>query len=434
MKLIYRIAVALTAALSVSVAVWAVLFYFAMVDEINDETDDSLVEYSSDLIRRSLAGVAMPSEDNGTNNAYYIREVSEDYAAHIKWMRFRDEEKFITAMSEYESARVIYRIFKDDDGYRELAVAVPTFEKNDLKRSIFRWMAVLYICLMVLIIGLSLWVVEYNMRPFKALLKWVEDFSPGKPREPLPSDSGIEEYRKLSDVIRKAAERLDNQFLEQKRFIGNASHELQTPLASCIHRIEMLLDSETLTEEQGRELVKVLHSLNHLVKLNRTLLMLTRIENGQFPDVKEMDFSVLADRSISMLEDVYRHRNIRVLKSVGSPFVFTINEQLAGVLVSNLFKNAFVHSPSGSEIRFEMSVSGFSVSNPGNAPLDREKIFTRFYQGQSGAEGSTGLGLAIVDSICRSYGLKVEYEFSEGRHIFSIISVSFHFPAPTLHR
>ena len=157
----------MTAALSVSVAVWAVLFYFAMVDEINDETDDSLVEYSSDLIRRSLAGVEMPSEDNGTNNAYYIREVSEDYAAHIKWMRFRDEEKFITAMSEYESARVIYRIFKDDDGYRELAVAVPTFEKNDLKRSIFRWMAVLYICLMVLIIGLSLWVVEYNMRPFK---------------------------------------------------------------------------------------------------------------------------------------------------------------------------------------------------------------------------------------------------------------------------
>ena len=61
----------MTAALSVSVAVWAVLFYFAMVDEINDETDDSLVEYSSDLIRRSLAGVEMPSEDNGTNNAYY---------------------------------------------------------------------------------------------------------------------------------------------------------------------------------------------------------------------------------------------------------------------------------------------------------------------------------------------------------------------------
>ena len=49
-----------------------------------------------------------------------------------------------------------------------------------------------------------------------------------------------------------------------------------------------------------------------------------------------------------------------------------------------------------------------------------DRIFTRFYHSQSPAEGSTGLGLAIVSSICRNYGLSVEYRFEAGRHVFSI--------------
>ena len=421
MNLIQRIALSLALALSLLISVWAVFFYFATMDEINDETDDSLVEYSSDLIRRMLAGAELPSEDNGTNNAYYIREVPENYVRNRDWIIIRDEDKFITEKSEYESARVIYRIFVDkDDVYHEIVVAIPTFEKDDLSRSIFWWAVILYVVLLVLVLGITLWVFAYNMRPFKALLKWLDDFVPGQPREPLPSDSGITEYRRLSDMIGKAAARLDNRFLEQKRFIGNASHELQTPLASCINRIEMILDSEVLTEEQGRELAKVLHSLNHLVRLNKTLLMLTRIENGQFPEETDVDFSVLADNSASMLEDIYGSRHMTVRKEIERPFVFRMNEHLAGVLVSNLFKNAFVHSPSSSEITVEMDSSGFSVSNPGQTPLDAERIFTRFYQGPSKVEGSTGLGLAMVDSVCRNCGLSVEYSFADGRHKFTI--------------
>ena len=148
--------------------------------------------------------------------------------------------------------------------------------------------------------------------------------------------------------------------------------------------------------------------------------MLTRIENGQFPEETDVDFSVLADNSASMLEDIYGSRHMTVRREIERPFVFRMNEHLAGVLVSNLFKNAFVHSPSSSEITVEMDSSGFSVSNPGQTPLDAERIFTRFYQGPSKVEGSTGLGLAIVDSVCRNCGLSVEYSFADGRHKFTI--------------
>ena len=71
-----------------------------------------------------------------------------------------------------------------------------------------------------------------------------------------------------------------------------------------------------------------------------------------------------------------------------------------------------------------MSSEGFSVSNEGAVPLDRDKIFTRFYRQSSDKDGSTGLGLAIVHSICQSYGLGLEYFWKSGWHIFHI-SVSF---------
>ena len=68
MKLLIKITASLAAAFTVLLALWAVFFYFATMDEINDETDDSLIDYSDGLIIRKLAGVELPSEDNGTNN------------------------------------------------------------------------------------------------------------------------------------------------------------------------------------------------------------------------------------------------------------------------------------------------------------------------------------------------------------------------------
>ena len=60
MKLLLKITAWLAMAFTVLLAVWAVCFYFATTDEINDETDDSLIDYSDALIIRKLAGVELP--------------------------------------------------------------------------------------------------------------------------------------------------------------------------------------------------------------------------------------------------------------------------------------------------------------------------------------------------------------------------------------
>ena len=81
MKLIYRIALRLSLVLLPLLALWAVLFYAAMVDEINDEADDALEDYSELIVTRMLAGRALPSLNSGSNNSYSIAPVDEAYAS-----------------------------------------------------------------------------------------------------------------------------------------------------------------------------------------------------------------------------------------------------------------------------------------------------------------------------------------------------------------
>ena len=76
MKLIYRILIRLSLALLAVLTVWTVFFYFTMIDEINDEVDDALEDYSETIIIRSLAGKELPSKNDGSNNSYSIRPIT----------------------------------------------------------------------------------------------------------------------------------------------------------------------------------------------------------------------------------------------------------------------------------------------------------------------------------------------------------------------
>ncbi len=80
MRLVYRIVLHMSWAFSLLLAGWAVLFYLTMIDEINDEVDDSLENYAEMLVTRSLAGRELPAAYSGSNNGYYLHDVSAEYA------------------------------------------------------------------------------------------------------------------------------------------------------------------------------------------------------------------------------------------------------------------------------------------------------------------------------------------------------------------
>lgn len=420
MKLFHLVLWRISLALIVVLTVWAGFFHMAVVEEVNDEVDDTLEDYSEGLIIRALSGEDMPTASNGSNNQYYLYEVSESYAASHPQITYRDEMVFITEKSETEPARVLITIFRtEDERYMELVVYTPTIEKLDLLRAILGWIIFLYVLLLLIILSINIWVFRKNMKPLYVLLKWLDSSQLGKKNEPLENTTKITEFRKLNAATMAFAERGEKLFEQQKTFIGNASHEMQTPLAICRNRLEMLMEDETLTEHQLNELIKTHQTLENLTRMNRSLLLLCKIENGQFADTRSVCLNDILAHYLDDYKEVYAYRNITVTVTTDSSFCVEMNDSLVSVLVTNLLKNSFVHNIDGGFIYIKITANTFEISNTGEKPLDRERIFERFYQGQK-KEGSTGLGLALVDSICKANHLTIDYTYVENRHIFTI--------------
>lgn len=420
MNLTARVAWRLSLAMIPLLALWATCFYFAMVAEINDETDDALEAYSEMIIVRHLAGEELPTLNNGSNNSYRLQPISYTEVGNRAKLTFHDAEVYIPEKREYEPARVLTTLFQTPQGaWFELEVATPTFERDDLLETVLGWVIFLYLILLVTVISLTLWVFYRSMTPLYTLLGWLDRYLPGRAAEPVPNKTTITEFRRLNEATQQMANRAEELYEQQKQFVGNASHELQTPLAILGNRMEWMLDSMNLNEEQMAEMIRMLHTQRHLVRLNRNLLLLTKIDNGQFPESSQLDLVPLLRREQELLAEMYEERGIVCQLTLPERFEVEMNDSLASILTTNLLRNAYLHSKAEATVTVELSERRLSVANDGDQPLDGERIFERFYQG-SKREGSTGLGLALVRAVCEAYHLDIRYHYHNHRHHFTV--------------
>ena len=431
MKLLHVAVWRLSLVMAVVLSVWAFSFYAAMMEEVDDETDDALEDFAELVIIRSLRGEHVPTAPTGSNNQYFQREVSPEYAAAHNAIDYEDREVFIKEKGETEPARVLTYIYRTDDGrYMELEVSAPHIDKEDLRRAIFYWSVFLYAALLVVLVVLNVWIFRRNIRPLYVLLDWLKRYRLGARNEPLVNPTKISEFRQLNEAARRYSERSEEVYEQQKQFIGNASHEMQTPLAICRNRLEMLMEDESLSERQLGELIKTHRTLENLTRMNRSLLLLCKIENGQYMDRHQVCLNELLKHYVDDYREVYAYRKTRVEMELKESFCVEMNDSLATVLVTNLLKNAFVHNVDGGVIRIETSRQAFVIRNTGSEALDGKRIFERFYQGKK-KEGSTGLGLALADTICKMSQLQIRYFYEKDLHCFEI-SKSFQNPSSSL--
>lgn len=418
MKLIHKVTLRLALAIMPVLLIWAIAFYFTMVHQVNDETDDSLDDYAEMIAHRVVSGDELPTPGDGSNNTYSI-ELLPPTELYSDSETYEDREIYLHWKKEYEPARVLIKVFHDNDGiaYR-LTVSTPTFERDDIIRALLIHIVTIYAILLCTILAVTVAVFKISMKPLYSLLKWLDGYRPGGGMEGFPNEETVVEFRKLTQAARETIERAENHLERQKQFIGNASHELQTPLAVLGNRIEWMMDNTTLTEEQFGELSKMRQSIHRLVRLNRTLLLLSRIDSGHFLDKADVDIVPVIENELEVYNEIFADKGITCNVKVPQRFVVQMDEMLATTMVGNLIKNAFVHSSEMGTIEITLSRGELTVANNGDEALDGARLFDRFYT--SGKTGSTGLGLALVKSIAGSYGFGLEYAFKENKHSFKI--------------
>lgn len=401
-------------------AAWACVFYLMILHEINDETNDSLANYKELIIRSVLADSTLLKDHVDIMTRYYIREVPAE-EARLDEDEFYDATVYIDMEMEDEPVRVLRTYFMTDDRkYYELTIQTSTVEKEDMIETIVWSMAILYLSLVGCILLVIHLAFRRSFKPLYKLLGWLKNFHVGKPLAPLDIPTPIEEFGILTEAVRESSRRTNELYNKQKQFVENASHELQTPLAICMNKLELLSENPDCTEQQFKEIAVLHQALNGIIRLNKSLLLLSRIENKQFPDTREICMNHLIKEMLEDFNEMYEHKAIHLTFEEKEPLIATLNESLASTLIANLVKNAFVHNYEEGHILLSIDRRTFTIANTAHAgPLDTEVLFNRFAR-QTRHKESTGLGLAIVKSIADLYAIRIEYAYEGAMHSFRL--------------
>lgn len=421
MKLTTHAIRSLIAPLTIIFTVWSLVFYFILSDELIDEVDDQLEVYSERIMRQWLTGENLPDSNDGSNNTYYIRQISTEEALLDKRVEYEFKNIYVASRREDEPARVMHTVFeKSDNTYWKLTVMTPVYERNEVISTILFSTFILLVIMLLSIIAIFAWVFVRHTKPLYKVLHYLDSYVIGKPQA-LQNETAVTEFQHLNESVVACINRVEKVYDRERRFIGDAAHELQTPLAICLNRIEMLMEDNTLTKQHLSELVKMHQTMSELIRLNKTLLFLSKIENNQFIEHTQVNINNKLHTQIELLSEVYIAKDININFYEKSICKFNANDELMSALVSNLLRNAFLHNIPGGTIDIYIKDDVLCIANTGDeSPLDSSKLFDRFYKANHSKKHSNGLGLSIVKAICEASKLHISYSYSEGKHLFTV--------------
>ncbi|HSI68080.1 MAG TPA: ATP-binding protein [Planococcus sp. (in: firmicutes)] len=235
------------------------------------------------------------------------------------------------------------------------------------------------------------------------------------------------------DSIRGAVAVLRN-MTEQHRleklredFIANVSHELRTPIAMLQGYGEALLDDVGTSEEERREMTKIIYEESQRMgRLVTDLLDLARMESGHMRLYKQLvQLNGVFERMTLKFSQVAKENGILLEfeTSMDDWAAVELDEDRIEQVMTNLIDNAIRHTPKGGHVTVsveqELGYAKISVSDTGIGITkeDLEFVFERFYKADKArtlGKGGTGLGLAIASNIIQAHGGKIHAESEVG--------------------
>lgn len=293
-------------------------------------------------------------------------------------------------------------------------------ESEDLLESIAWLFAIVVFFLLIGIYFISRRLSNTLWRPFYETLGQMEQFELDYTKAPDLSETDTEEFVRLNDSFFRLFQRTVDTYRIQKEFLENAAHELQTPLAVIQSKIDGILQLENLTKEQAIILESLNLSIAKLNRINKNLLLLSRIQENPSESYSRISLSDTLNSNIDFFNEQASQRNINVSLKVKNDVIVNATPHLVECLVNNLLMNAIKHNHDGGTVKVILINQSLTISNSGvEDALNGDKLYKRFSK-QGNENSGTGLGLSIVKRITEVFGWSIKYDFSNGKHFFSI--------------
>lgn len=302
-----------------------------------------------------------------------------------------------------------WRVYSVSDSDNRVTVQVGTLHSeidDELQRKALT--ALVLVTILLCLVGLLTFLaVRRSLRPVVAL----QDALRHRARfdlTPLSSTALPTELQPLVESFNHVLVQLDEAVESERRFIGDAAHELRTPLAALQAQAHVALHARSAPEKDAA-LVKLLAVAERNTRLSEQLLDLARLNAGQHaPQREPADLSELA-LHVAREFEVFAEQNRRTLVLDVAPSPIACNIDEIGILLRNLVDNALRYTEPDGRVQIrcgcvdtDAGPAGYvevADDGPGVPAAEREAIFRRFHRVPGNGGRGSGIGLSLVAGI-----------------------------------
>lgn len=382
--------------------------YFKMLDEASSLFDEQLRQLAATVPTRGA-----PSRDHG-DEADVVVQV---------WNR-NGRLSYASAAQRLPAAAALgYGFVDTDDGRWRVFVALRDGERVQVAQAILAreelaaglaLRSLLPFVLVTPVLGLWIWfVVGNSLRPLRNLADAVGARSPVA-LEPLTPDGQPPELLPVVTALNELLRKLDQAMSSQRAFVADAAHELRSPLTALKLQLA-LAERAASADARAVSFAKLHERLDRATHMVQQLLTSARQESAAADRPRTR--VVLLDLAQQCVADRFVHAEGRGIDlgvaPGGAEAVVDGYPDDLRILLGNLIENALRYTPSGGRVDVAVRVDDgkallqVSDNGPGIAPMDRERVFDRFYRGEGNDSWGSGLGLSIVRSIADAHGAVV---------------------------
>ncbi len=390
------------------------VYYFTIKLILTEEIDEDLASEENEIFEHVKLSRSLPQ----IFESEYLK-IRFDLAGngHVK-RQFTNIQYWDNQHKNKLSARELISSVQVKGKMYRIGIIQSTVETEGLIRLIFLITLGIIFILILILFAINRLVISSLWQPFYQMLQQIKLFNLTDNNTITALDTAIDEFNDMNQEVTAMSLRVNNDYRELKSFVENASHELMTPLAVINSKLDTLVQSGGLSDSQGTLIGEVYTMVSKMRKLNRSMLLISKIENGLIHKKETLDLKKKVTDLANDFQELLAAKNLQLTTNLQDVSVL-MNKELLDILLNNLLGNAIRHNIPAGEIDIILDENAFTISNTGHTnPLHAELIFQRFYK--SAESDGTGLGLTLSREICESSGFRLTYNFDIDRHIFTI--------------
>jgi two-component system heavy metal sensor histidine kinase CusS len=446
MSLLNRVSTFFLVALAVVLASYSVLFYGLVRRQLQQQFDQQL----HGALHTLVAAVEVESDDvKWEPSDHTVALGTEDGLEDVRWAIYDEQGllversrnlaplttsddallEFAEAERSSDAASVdvgVWRILQkrlaapapkpaDERDPRERAALVVTVGRSprDLNANLARigWLACLLPLGAWLVAAVAgRWLFARALEPVRAMATQARTMGASQPGRWLPIAAAQDELAELGTAFNSLLDQLYQALERQRRFTGDAAHQLRTPLTALLGQVEVALRRPRSLEEHCRTLTILREQAVELGQIVEGLLFLARVEQDvAVPGSEHIELGRWLEKYLERWSNDPRREDLQL--RVDCRPLACVPPALLGQLIDNLVNNAIKYSEAGTPVIVALKRSAdhpdsiqieVSDRGAGIGPDDLQAIFEPFYRSrqarQSGVAG-TGLGLAIAARI-----------------------------------